>query len=90
MKRAARMSSEYFKTRAEQLGLGPEDISFQLAKLDVQVTGQAVRYWLAGANCPNIALADPLAKVLKTDRQTILAAMHAIAEARVAAATGKE
>lgn len=75
----------YFQTRAKELGLTAEDIAFELARLDVKVTGQAVRNWLAGDNAPSLTMADPLAAVLKTDRQTILEAAHAIATARAAA-----
>lgn len=79
----------FIKDRADELDLGPEDISFELAKLDVKVTAQAVRYWLAGSSPPGLTFADPLAKVLKTTRAKILEAMHSIAEDRKVTTAGK-
>jgi hypothetical protein len=71
----------YFKRRAAELDLSAEDVSFRLAKLDIQITSQTVRNWFVGT-VPNLSLADPLADVFKTDRKTILEVMHALAEGR--------
>jgi hypothetical protein len=66
----------YFKKRAEELGFSDDNIVFHLAKLDVEVTANSVRNWLAGSATPSMEYVEPLAKVLGITKQKVLLEMH--------------
>lgn len=75
----------FFQKCAERQGLTPNDIVFELARMDVRVTSQTVRNWFEGT-VPSLGLADPLAALFKVDRSDVLEAMLEMRKARKAAA----
>lgn len=72
----------YFKKRAEELGFSADNIVFHLAKMDVEVTANSVRNWLAGAATPSMEYVEPLAQVLGITKQRVLLEMHSASVSR--------
>lgn len=75
------MAENFFKDRAEKLGMSQRDIAESLpVRPDGRTyTPAAVGLWLRGETLPPIELADDLARILQLTRDRVLKEIHAIA-----------
>lgn len=81
--------SNFFKERADELGLTPDDIAFELrSEHGTHYSANAVRAWFGGT-VPALKLAEPLAAILKTTKAKVLGGMHEMAVARKEATAAK-
>lgn len=76
--------TNFIKDRADEIGISAEDIAYQLAQRQVRVTSQAVRMWFRNETAPRAELVEPLAVILKTTKQKLLAGIHEMSLARKA------
>jgi len=74
--------TNFIKDRADEVGVTAEDIAYALAQKQIRVTSQAVRMWFRGETAPRAGLVEPLAVILKTTTQKLLAGIHEMSLAR--------